>query len=114
LNGKLEGVVTTQALNRIPRSEWSAHTVSEVMSPNVEPATISADEDALHALEKMQRTGLNRLLVKEGDQLLGVVSLKDLARFLNLKLELEGPDENGFSSDHRGLGGQDQSRKNGY
>jgi len=30
------------------------------------------------------------LLVTEGDRLLGIVSLKDLLRFLDLKLELEG------------------------
>ena len=38
----------------------------------------------------MQRTGSSRLLVTEGDRLLGIVSLKDLLRFLDLKLELEG------------------------
>jgi CBS domain-containing protein len=39
-------------------------------------------------LGQMQRTGSSRLLVTEGDQLVGIVSLKDLMRFLNLKLEL--------------------------
>jgi CBS domain containing-hemolysin-like protein len=37
----------------------------------------------------MQRTGVSRLLVTDGDHLLGIVSLKDLLRFLNLKLELQ-------------------------
>ena len=46
----------------------------------------------MEALGKMQRTGSSRLLVTEGDRLLGIVSLKDLLRFLNLKLELEGGD----------------------
>jgi hypothetical protein len=31
----------------------------------------------------------SRLLVIDGDHLVGIVSLKDLLRFLNLKLELE-------------------------
>ena len=31
----------------------------------------------------------------EGDELRGIVSLKDLLRFLNLKMELEGPDNHG-------------------
>jgi signal-transduction protein with cAMP-binding, CBS, and nucleotidyltransferase domain len=38
----------------------------------------------------MQRTRSSRLLVTEGNRLVGIVSLKDLLRFLNLKLELEG------------------------
>jgi CBS domain-containing protein len=37
----------------------------------------------------MQRSGSSRLLVTEGDRLVGIVSLKDLLRFLDLKLELE-------------------------
>ena len=37
----------------------------------------------------MQHTGSSRLLVRDGDRLVGIVSLKDLLSFLNLKLELE-------------------------
>jgi CBS domain-containing protein len=37
----------------------------------------------------MQRTGSTRLLVRDGERLVGIVSLKDLLRFLNLRLELE-------------------------
>jgi CBS domain-containing protein len=37
----------------------------------------------------MQRTGSSRLLVIDGHRLVGIVSLKDLVRFLDLKLELE-------------------------
>jgi hypothetical protein len=40
----------------------------------------------------MQRLGCSRLLVMEGEHLLGIVTLKDLLRFLNLKLDLEGAD----------------------
>ncbi|MBI1918822.1 MAG: site-2 protease family protein [Planctomycetes bacterium] len=88
--GRLEGIVTTQALSDIPRSEWGRHTVGEVMVRDLDAVTIGPATDALEALEKMQRTGSSRLLVVEGDRLLGIVSLKDLLRFLDLKLELEG------------------------
>jgi Zn-dependent protease/CBS domain-containing protein len=88
-DGHLEGMVTTQALGRVPRGEWAYHTVGEVMAKDLRAVTIAADADALEALGKMQRTGSSRLLVTEGDHLLGLVSLKDLLHFLNLKLELE-------------------------
>jgi Zn-dependent protease/CBS domain-containing protein len=95
-NGRLEGVVTTQALNQIPRGEWPEHTVGEVMAHELSAVTIAPKADALDALSKMQRTGSSRLLVTDGDRLLGIVSLKDLLSFLNLKLELErtGPTDN--------------------
>jgi CBS domain-containing protein len=37
----------------------------------------------------MQHTGSSRLLVTDADRLVGILSLKDLLRFLNLKIELE-------------------------
>jgi Zn-dependent protease/CBS domain-containing protein len=90
-NGHLEGVISTQSLARFPREEWDKRTVAEAMRQDVSELSIAPDADALEALAKMQRTGSSRLLVTEGDQLVGIVSLKDLLRFLDLKLELEGP-----------------------
>ncbi len=88
-NGHVEGVITTRALARYPQAEWSAHTVGEVMRHDVRALCIAPDADALDALEKMQRRHSSRLLVMDRDHLVGVVSLKDLLRFLDLKLELE-------------------------
>jgi Zn-dependent protease len=88
-NGHLEGVISTKALAHYPHDEWVKHTVAEAMRPDVEQLRIAPDADALQALGQMQRTGSSRLLVLDGDRLVGIVSLKDLLRFLNLKLELE-------------------------
>jgi Zn-dependent protease/CBS domain-containing protein len=88
-NGHLEGFITTRALERYPKGEWDRHTVAEAMSHDLGAISISPDADALSALGKMQHTGLSRLLVTDSDQLVGIVSLKDLLRFLHLKIELE-------------------------
>ena len=94
-DGRLEGIITTQALAEIPRAEWELHTVGEVMQRDLRGFTISPDADAMDALARMQRTGASRLLVTEGDRLVGIISLKDLLRFLNLKLELEAAQADG-------------------
>ena len=88
-DGRLAGVIGTQDLPKFPREEWGKRTVAEAMRPDVDALSISPAADALDALGMMQRTGSSRLLVREGDRLVGIVSLKDLLRFLNLKLELE-------------------------
>ena len=88
-NGRLEGVISTQALARFPREEWDKHTVAEAMRRDVDTLSIAPNADALEALGRMQRTGSSRLLVTDGNRLVGIVSLKDLLRFLDLKLELE-------------------------
>ena len=96
-DGRLEGFITTDVLARIPRSEWEAHTVGEFMRQDLKRITISPDADALEAMSRMRRIGASRLLVTEHDQLLGTVSLRDLLRFLDLKLELErGQREGGW------------------
>jgi CBS domain-containing protein len=89
-NGHLEGIISTRDLARIPRQEWDRHTVAEVAERDLKSLTITPDTDALQALAQMQRTGSSRLLVTEGDRLVGIVSLKDLLRFLDTKMELEG------------------------
>jgi CBS domain-containing protein len=49
----------------------------------------------MKALSKMSRNNLSRLLVVEGDRLEGVVTLKDMLKFLSLKMDLEGGDGEG-------------------
>lgn len=92
-NGHVDGFITTRALGDFSRSEWDRHTVAEAMEADISDLAISPHADALDAFERMQRTGSSRLLVIEGEQLLGIISLKDLLQFLQLKLELEGGED---------------------
>ena len=39
----------------------------------------------------MSRTRNSRLMVAEGDRLVGIVALKDLLDFLSLKMDLDRP-----------------------
>jgi Zn-dependent protease/CBS domain-containing protein len=91
----IEGVIDASLLTQLPRSEWPLHTVGEVMTRDWQTRSISPDTDAMDAFAKMTRTGASRLLVTEDGRLVGILSLKDLLRFLNLKLEFEG--EKGIS-----------------
>ncbi|MBV9125408.1 MAG: CBS domain-containing protein, partial [Planctomycetes bacterium] len=83
----------TRDVATIPRREWDQHQVAEVMQHDYQAVSIGPDADALQALRKMQRTGSSRLLVTNGEQLVGMISLKDLLRFLDLKLRLEHGEE---------------------
>lgn len=89
-NGKLLGCMTTRKLKEMPRDQWSQHTVSEIAEPCSDDNTIDADADATVALAKMSSGGQSRLMVTQDGQLSGIVSLKDLMKFIALKVELEG------------------------
>jgi CBS domain-containing protein len=54
------------------------HTVAEAMSPA--PAGFRPATDVREAADAMQRTGAHRVLVMEGDRLVGIVSALDVAR----------------------------------
>jgi Zn-dependent protease/predicted transcriptional regulator len=88
-SGRLVGCVSTKQISQIPRNEWAQRTVADLATQCSGDNTVEPNADAMKALSKMSRTGSSRLLVVEGDRLVGIVTLKDMLKFLGLKLELE-------------------------
>jgi len=85
----LVGCVTTRDIKQLTRDEWPNQTVQSISRPCSPENTIGPDDDAMHAMAAMRRTGSSRLLVVDGDDhLVGIVSLKDLIELLSVRLEL--------------------------
>jgi Zn-dependent protease len=87
--GRLTGCISINQVASIPREEWAEHTVGAVALPCSEEITVGPEEDANKALAIMNRTGNSRLLVVDGDQLVGIIALKDMLKLLSLKVELK-------------------------
>ncbi len=85
---KLIGCVTTKQLEGVPREEWNLKTVRDLATQCTPENTIEPEDDAIKALSLMARTGAGRLIVVEGNRMVGVITLKDMLKFLSLKLEL--------------------------
>jgi Zn-dependent protease/CBS domain-containing protein len=86
---KLIGCVTTKQVKEIPREQWSQMNVGEIASQCSAENTIGPQVDAMKALSLMSKSGLSRLMVTEGNRLLGIIALKDLLKFFALKVEME-------------------------
>lgn len=86
----LIGCVTPKQVKEMPREQWADHQVEELAVPCSEENTISPHADAMKALATMNQTGNSRLLVVDNNQLVGIVTLKDMLKFLSLKIDLEG------------------------
>ena len=97
-DGSLEGCVTTREIREVPREEWNTRTVGEIAAECTDDNTVSSGADTTEALAKMNRGGLSRLMVVEDGKLAGVIALKDIMRFLSLKLDLEYGQKGPFSS----------------
>jgi Zn-dependent protease/predicted transcriptional regulator len=87
--GRVSGCVSTRQVKDVPREDWSLRTIGEIAVPCSDENTISPDADSLEAISRMNRARTGRLMVLDGDNLVGIISLKDLLKFLALKVELE-------------------------
>jgi Zn-dependent protease len=88
-DGMLKGCVTTKQIKELPKEQWAATKVSDIAQPCSEGNAISPNIDSINALSLMNRTGNSRLMIVEGSKLLGVISLKDMLKFMAIKLDLE-------------------------
>ena len=89
-NGTLLGCISSRQVKDIPREQWDQRQVQDALTTCSVENTIPPDTDAMEALSVMTRTGNSRLLVVDGDHLVGIITLKDMLKFLNLKMDLEG------------------------
>jgi CBS domain-containing protein len=86
--GKLSGCVTTKDIKKIPREEWGQTKVGDIVETCSPENTIGENEDPVRALSMMNSNGKSRLMVVEKDRLLGIITLKDMLKFLSLKMEI--------------------------
>jgi Zn-dependent protease/CBS domain-containing protein len=96
--GRLLGCVTMQQVKSVPREQWSAVTVRQIARTCADANTVLPNADALKVLGLMNRTHTSRVMVAEDGRLVGILSLRDLLRFLAIRMELEGDDGGNLSA----------------
>ena len=87
-DGRLVGCVTTADIQELPREEWDRQSVSAIVTQCTPANTVVPETDAMEALSTMNREGTSRLLVVDGDRLVGILTLKDLLSFFSSKIAL--------------------------
>jgi Zn-dependent protease/CBS domain-containing protein len=87
-DGRLLGYVTMRQVRNVPEADWGRTPVAEVCRRFGSDFTVDADADAGEALELMQRNETGRLVVTEGGRVAGILVLKDLLRYLQIRAEL--------------------------
>jgi Zn-dependent protease/predicted transcriptional regulator len=83
-DGRLLGVVGIHDLGRLPREQWPASRVRDVMRPATDTLVASPRESLWFALEKVSRNGIGRLAVVDRDRLAGYLSVKDIMHVLTV------------------------------
>jgi Zn-dependent protease len=85
LDGKYLGMITLKEIKDVPKNAFQDTGVKEVYLKHKKQWEISAEEDAIKALETMIREDTGRLIVKEGDAIVGLITRNGIAKYLQLK-----------------------------
>jgi Zn-dependent protease/predicted transcriptional regulator len=88
-DGKILGLITLQSIRSIPKNRWETETVRDAMIPYERTITVHSSLTVLDAMQKMARNKVGRMLVVEGDRLLGIVTQGDLVKSIRTRQELE-------------------------
>ena len=83
---RLVGCVHARALETVPQSQWTQRRVIDLTQTCDTEDIIPGGVDAMQALTQMSRAGRGRLMVVDGERLVGIITLQDLLEFLALRL----------------------------
>ena len=87
-NGSWDGLVSLQDIKNVPQGKWSDTRVGDIMVPASKVATVCPDDEALQAMEIMDETDVNQVLVKENEEVIGLVGRENIIQFLRTRTEL--------------------------
>ena len=76
------GLLTIHQLAKANKPEWLHTTAAQVMIPLDQVKSVHPDDDLWTALQKMDRNGVNQLLVVDNGVIAGILSREDLVSFL--------------------------------
>jgi Zn-dependent protease/CBS domain-containing protein len=89
-DGRSIGVVTLEDIRDVDPEARPSTTVEEVMSTDLR--TVDAGTEAMEAMQRLVRDDIGRLLVTDGDALVGLVTRSDLVTAVDVLRERGGAD----------------------
>jgi Zn-dependent protease len=84
-DGRFLGIITLKEVKDVLRESWGRVKVSEVFVPHDKKWQVSAEEDVVKALELMINEDKGRLVIVEGDKLIGLITRNGIARYIQIK-----------------------------
>ncbi len=84
-NGRAVGLLPFRRVAQVPRSEWDSRTVGECMVGLDRVLVVDPAEELVNAAEELSESELRRGLVLDGDRLVGLISMSDVARAFELR-----------------------------
>ena len=89
-NGSAVGLLPFRCVAEVPRSEWDSRTVRDCMVPRDQVPVVEPDEELIDAAAELSEGNVHRALVLDGDRLVGLLSVTDVARALEMRRRTGG------------------------
>jgi Zn-dependent protease/CBS domain-containing protein len=83
--GKYLGMITLKEIKDVPKNAFEDTRVKEVYLAHKKQWEISPEEDAMKALERMVTEDTGRLIVKEGETIVGLITRNGIAKYVQIK-----------------------------
>jgi predicted transcriptional regulator len=87
--GHTIGLLTLRGVRRVPREQWPTRRVRELMVPLSDQVVVAPDARMDQVLGKLQDGEAGRVLVVQHDQVVGIITPSDLARWLRQSRTLQ-------------------------
>lgn len=87
--GRLVGLIALTQVKQVPREQWPARRVADVMTPLSEMVVVAPDASMSSVLERMRDSETRRVMVAQHGTLLGIISAGDIAGWLERARLLE-------------------------
>ena len=89
-DGGLAGIVSLSDVRRVPRENWAAARVTDIMTRYADLARIGPDDELGSALELLQEREVNQLPVVEADgrTVVGLLTRAGILRLIDTRLKL--------------------------
>jgi len=86
--GRLVGLISAHAPRDVDQMQWPDTTVARLMKTDIRNILLDPDADAVDALAMLRAGDVKRIIVVRDARPVGIISLRDLLRFLALKIDL--------------------------
>jgi predicted transcriptional regulator len=84
-DGTALGLLPFRRVAEVPRAEWGARRVRDCMIPRAEVPVVAEDDELVEAAGELSENPVNRALVLDGDRLVGLLSVTDVAHALEMR-----------------------------
>jgi Zn-dependent protease/CBS domain-containing protein len=84
-DGRAVGLLPFRRVAEVPRNEWEQRLVRDCMLPLEQVPIVNEDDELVDAAAELSEHDVRRALVLDGDRLVGLLSVTDVARALEMR-----------------------------